>query len=295
MKKIIFEGVGTALVTPMKNGKIDYNSLSFIIEEQISSGIDALIIGGTTGEAATLGDRERYELFSKSKEITAGRIPLIFGTGTNDTKVAVKHTKEAEKVGCDGVLVVTPYYNKGTHRGVTEHYVKIAKSTILPIILYNVPSRTGVNLTIDQLLRLSDEENIVAIKEAGDSLDRLIALSEINDKMPLYAGNDSHLHSALCLGGLGVISVISNIFPKETVRIHREFSKGNIVSSKNIQLSLMPFIRAMFRETNPSPIKYAMSLRGLCSEEVRLPLYPPENSTRELIKCEYERILSLGL
>ena len=193
-KQPIFKGIGTALITPFKNGRIDFSALENIIELQIKAGVGALIVGGTTGEAATLSDIERYTLFEFTKEKTRRRTKLIFGTGTNDTKAAIRHTKRAEEIGCDGVLVVTPYYNKGTFDGVAMHYSEIAKATSLPIILYNVPSRTGVNLTETQLKELSKIKNIVAIKEAGDSIDKYVATAAMAESLGLYAGNDTQIY-----------------------------------------------------------------------------------------------------
>ena len=273
MKKHIFSGVGTALVTPFSKGKIDFDALSSLIEFQVRGGADALIIGGTTGEAATLSDEERYELFAYSKEKVRGRCRLVFGTGTNDTKVAMRHTKMAEKIGCDGALLVTPYYNKGTERGIGEHYKRIAGETDLPIILYNVPGRTGVNITLRTLERLAELDNVVGIKEASDSADRLVELSRFGDDLRLYAGNDSQLYTVLALGGSGVISVVSNILPRETAQIWHKFLAGEWKESLALQKMLLPIIQACFVETNPAPIKFALSKMGLCSGELRLPLY----------------------
>ena len=292
MKKIIiFEGCATALVTPMKSGRIDYHSFDRIIEEQISGGASALVVGGTTGEAATLSDKERYELYRYAKEKIASRAKLIFGTGTNDTALAVRHTKEASKIGCDGILVVTPYYNKGTYNGVCEHYKRVALASDVPVILYNVPSRTGVNLTLSQLEELSRIENIVAIKEASDSVDRLTELSKFGDELYLYAGNDSQIFATLSLFGKGVISVVSNIFPKRVADICTDFKLGKYADALRGQLELFEFIKLMFKETNPSPIKYAMSLTGLCLEDTRLPLTPPENQTKEAIRDAIKKLL----
>lgn len=280
----VFRGLGTALVTPFRKGRIDYESLSKIIDIQIENGVRALIIGGTTGEAATLTPRERYNLYSYAKEQIKGRTKLIFGTGTNDTLTAVKHTKMAEEIGCDGVLVVTPYYNKGTEGGIEKHYLKIAESTNLPTILYNVPSRTGVNLGYNLLQRLSEHPRIVGLKEASDSTDRLVTLSCLTDKIALYAGNDSQIYPTLALGGEGVISVVSNLFPRESGVITESYFSGDIEKSLNMQKRMLPLIRALFLETNPSPVKYAMSLMGLCSAETRLPLSEPREETKEEIK-----------
>lgn len=282
-KKEIFRGVGTALITPFKNEKIDYSSLKELINMQIDSGIDALVIGGTTGEAATLSDSERYELFSASKDFIGGRCKLIFGTGTNDTRKAIKHTEYASKIGCDGVLLVTPYYNRGTRDGVIKHYEAISDASGVPMILYNVPSRTGVNLSIDVLEVLAERENITGIKEASDSHDRLAELSAFGDKLYLYAGNDSALFSVLSLGGLGVISVVSNIFPRETIEICKLFFANNRTESLKKQQKLLPVINSLFLETNPAPIKYAMSRAGYCEADMRLPMWLPTEQSRRRI------------
>lgn len=290
-KKRIFRGTGCALITPFKNGEIDYEALGILIDRQIEAKVDALIIGGTTGEAATLSNKERYELFSFAKERISGRTKLIFGTGTNDTRVALKHTKFAEELGCDGVLLVTPYYNKGTEDGIEKHYLNIAESVDLPIIVYNVPSRTGVNLGINLLDRLANHENIVGIKEASDSTDRLVTLAAFGDKLALYAGNDSQIYPTLALGGSGVISVVANILPKETKALCDGYFEGKHTHALRLQLELLPFIKTLFLETNPSPIKYAMEKVGLCTREVRLPLSEPRESTKEEIDRAFNSLL----
>ena len=287
VKKEIFRGTATALITPFRGGEIDYDCLGRLIDMQISAGIDALVIGGTTAEAATLTDEERYRLFEFSAERIDGKTKLIFGTGTNDTRVAIRHSKSAEKVGCDGLLLVTPYYNKGTEGGIEKHYLSIAESVDLPTLLYNVPSRTGVNLGFNLISRLSEHPNIVGIKEASDSLDRLVTLAAMSDKIALYSGNDSQVFPTLALGGLGVISVISNLLPRETREMTDAYFNGNLAKAREIQFDLLPIVQAMFIETNPAPIKYAMSLRGLCSPELRLPLSEPRESTKK----EIERLL----
>jgi 4-hydroxy-tetrahydrodipicolinate synthase len=279
-KKIIFFGASTALITPFCNGEIDYESLARLIDFQIDSGISALVIGGTTAEAATLSDEERYKLYTFAKGKIAGRTKLILGTGTNDTRVALSHTKFASRLGCDGVLLVTPYYNKGTEAGIEKHYLTIAESTDLPIIVYNVPSRTGVNLGINLLDRLSDHPNIVALKEASDSVDRLVALSGLKEKLQLYSGNDSQIYPTLSLGGSGVISVMSNVIPRTTVKICESYFRGDVKESLRLQLELLPFIKSLFIETNPSPIKFCMAAKGMCLSEVRLPLSEPRESSK---------------
>ena len=285
----IFRGTATAMITPFHEGEIDFDCLGRLIDIQISAGIDALVIGGTTAEAATLTDEERYRLFEFSAERIDGKTKLIFGTGTNDTRVAINHSKYAEKVGCDGLLLVTPYYNKGTEGGIEKHYLSIAESVNLPTLLYNVPSRTGVNLGFNLITRLSEHPNIVGIKEASDSTDRLVTLASMSDKIALYSGNDSQVLPTLALGGLGVISVISNLLPRETKEMTDAYFNGDLAKARKIQFKLLPLIQAMFMETNPSPIKYAMSLRGLCSPELRLPLSEPRESTKK----EIERLFPL--
>lgn len=283
-KQIIFTGVATAMITPFKNGRVDYASFARLLERQIDAGIDAVVIGGTTGEAATLDDAERYTLFSYAKDICSGRTKLILGTGTNDTKIAVKHTEYASRLGCDGVLTVTPYYNKGTKRGIIEHYKKIAEASDVPVMLYNVPSRTGVNLSCEVLDELAKTENIVGIKEASDSSDRLIRLSLYKDRLYLYSGNDTQIYSVLSLGGLGVISVVSNLYPKETMDICKLFFAGKKNEALEKQQKLLPVINSLFLETNPAPIKLAMANRGLCDGEMRLPMHLPSEDVAKKIE-----------
>ena len=223
MKKEIFRGVGTAIITPFKNDEIDYPALAKLIERQIEAGVGAIVAAGTTGEAATLTDMERHELYKFTRRCTAGRVPLILGTGSPDTRRAIEYTRLAREVGADGVLVVTPYYNKGTKEGIYRHYLAISEAVDIPIILYNVPSRTGVSLDLDTLKRLGSLPGIVGIKEAADSAERFAALSELTGELPLYSGVDALIYTALSLGGSGVISVVSNLYPKETVDICKYF------------------------------------------------------------------------
>ena len=285
-KKLIFSGAATALVTPISHGEIDFTSLDALIERQIAGGVSALVVGGTTGEAATLSDVERRDLYTYVKGRVRGRTKIILGTGTNDTRLAIKHTRCADSIGADGLLVVTPYYNKGTFDGVVEHYKRIAAETDIPIILYNVPSRTGVNLTMKQLEELAKTENIVGIKEASDSVDRLTELSSFGDELFLYAGNDTQIYATLSLGGMGVISVLSNVFPEFVSGICSDYFVGKRESARRSQIKAFRLSRAMFIETNPSPIKYVMSLAGICSSEVRLPLSTPSEDTKREIERE---------
>lgn len=293
MKKIVFRGTATALVTPLCQGRIDLKSFERLCALGIESGVDALVIAGTTGECATLSDEERILLFERAQRINEGRVPLIFGTGSNDTRTAVKLTKIAERMGASAALSVTPYYNKGTEDGIIAHYSAIAESTDLPTILYNVPSRTGVDLSLSAIEKLSEAENIVGIKEASDSVDRLTALSALSDKLALYCGNDSQIYACLSLGGLGVISVLSNIIPRTVSELTEAYFSGDTKRALTLQQKLLPLVRVMFAETNPSPIKYALSLKELCDEELRLPLAPPKEITKKKIKEALEKYRDL--
>ncbi|MBR2611532.1 MAG: 4-hydroxy-tetrahydrodipicolinate synthase [Clostridia bacterium] len=279
-----FKGCATALVTPFLNGEIDKRSFGKLIERQIASGVSALVIGGTTGECATLGDKEREELYRYAVEVIDGRVKVILGNGTNDTRVAISHTKLAESLGADAVLTVTPYYNKGTKNGILSHYEAIANATKLPIILYNVPSRTGVNLSLDMLGKLAEIDNIVALKEASDSLDRLVDLTAVlGDKLAIYSGNDTQLFPTLALGGEGIISVLSNLMPREVEEVCRAYFQGDIARSRALANATLPLSHALFTDTNPSPVKYALSKLGLCRSELRLPLAEPSPEVREKI------------
>ncbi len=282
-KKLVFRGVATALITPFRDGRIDIDTLKSLIDMQIEAGIEALVIGGTTGEAATLSEEERYLIYRESASIIGGRCKLILGTGTNDTRTTRRYTEYAAKVGCDGVLLVTPYYNKGTKEGVIRHYEEAANAADVPIILYNVPSRTGVNLDVEILKRLSEHENIVGIKEASGVGGRLLELSLFGDELYLYAGNDSEIYASLSVGGMGVISVVSNLFPKETQEICNLYFTNQAKKSLEAQKRMLPLIESLFLETNPAPIKYAMSSEGLCLPDMRLPMWLPRESTRRRI------------
>ena len=282
-KRVIFKGVGTALATPFKDGEIDYPALFRLIDRQIESGVQALIIGGTTGEVATLDDEERERLYTERGAYSDGRCRLILGAGTNDTKKAKEHARLASRIGCDGILVVTPYYNKGTKDGIVNHYLQIADQSDLPILLYNVPGRTGVHLSFDQLSTLCECERIVGIKEASDSAERLVALAAMED-LTLYAGNDSQFFTVLSLGGAGVISVVSNLFPERFTSLYKSFSQGKHADALHEQKRLLPLIGALFLETNPAPLKYAMESMGLCSSEVRLPLSLPTEDTKKALE-----------
>ena len=278
MKKTIFTGAATALITPFdKKGKIDYNKFGELVEWQISQGINALVVCGTTGEASCLSDEEHRAAISFVVQKSAGRVPVIAGTGSNDTDYAISLTKHAEDEGADAILLVTPYYNKATQKGLIKMYNEIADSTSLPIILYNVPSRTGVNIEPSTYVELAKHPNIVAIKEAGGNISKIAETALlVGDKLDIYSGNDDQIVPVLSLGGKGVISVLSNVLPKETVAICEKFLSGDVVGSRELQLKLLPLINALFCEVNPIPVKAAMAKMGFTENVLRSPLYPIE-------------------
>ena len=271
--KDVFTGCATALVTPFTDKGIDYESYGKLIDWQIEKGADALVVLGTTGESATVDESERIELISFAKERIGNRVPLIVGTGSNSTKRTQNFTYGAENCGADAILVVTPYYNKASIKGLIEHYKAIAESTALPVILYNVPSRTGLDMGTPTLEGLYDVKNIVAVKEASGNVVRAERiLKEFGDRYTVYSGCDELILPILSLGGKGVISAVSNIAPAEISTLCREFFKGNIKESAKIQLSLYDLIDEMFAEVNPIPIKTALALMGKCQDIFRLPM-----------------------
>lgn len=283
-RKSIFCGAATALITPFKDSKTDYESFERIIEYQIDAGIDALVIAGTTGESATLSESEQKELVRFAKERIGGRVPTIAGTGSCNTEKAVRLSRYAADIGCDALLVVTPYYNKATEEGIYRSYKAIAESSDIPMILYNVPSRTSFNLTRRMYRRLADIENIVAVKEASGDLAAMSALmSEFPDRFDLYSGSDEVTLPVMSIGGKGVISVLSNIMPSKASRLCKLYADGDIDGARRLQLELIPLIETLFCEVNPIPVKYAMHLMGFCRNEYKLPLCEPSETTRERI------------
>ena len=273
MKKTVFTGAATAIITPFKNGKIDYESFEKLINWQIAEGIDAIVVCGTTGEASTLTDDEHRDAIKFAVDTVAGRVPVIAGTGSNDTAYAIELTSHACEAGADAVLVVTPYYNKATQRGLIEMFTAIADASTKPVILYNVPSRTGCNILPATAAKLAEHENIVAIKEASGNLSQVAELAHlVGDKLDIYSGNDDQIVPILSLGGKGVISVLSNPMPRETSKMCHDFLEGNIKEARQAQLDLIPFINALFCEVNPIPVKAAMALMGFCENSLRSPL-----------------------
>ena len=282
MRKPLFTGVGTALVTPFKNGKIDYEALDRLVEDQIANGVSALIAAGTTGEPATMDWDEHLAVIRRVVEKADHRVPVIAGTGSNATSEAVYAAKHSAEFGADAQLVVTPYYNKTSQAGLVAHFNAIADAATLPVIVYNVPSRTGLNIGPEALAKICEHENVIAVKEANSDVSQ--AMEEIRlcgDKVAFYSGNDDLIVPMMAMGFKGVISVVSNILPAETSRMAEMALQGNFKEAADIQLKLLPFINALFSETSPIPIKAAMAKMGMLEEELRLPLVPMTDGPRE--------------
>ena len=269
----LFEGSGVAIVTPFTDNGIDYDKLGELIDWQIGNGTDAIIICGTTGESSTMTDAERRKAIEFTVKRTNKRVPVIAGTGSNNTAYSIELSKYAEEVGVDGLLIVTPYYNKCTQKGVIEHYRVIANSVKLPIILYNVPGRTGFGLQAKTVLELSKIENIKAIKEASGDISLVAEIARLcGEDFYIYSGNDDMIVPILSLGGRGVISVVANILPKDTHNVVMEFLNGNVKESRKLQLRMNGLVNSLFIETNPIPVKTAMNLMGMNVGPLRLPL-----------------------
>ena len=283
----VFKGAGVAIVTPMKaNGEVNYERFADLIEFQIANGTDAIIVCGTTGEASTLSHEEHLEVIRYCTEKVAGRVPVIAGTGSNSTETAVYLSTEAEKYGVDGLLLVSPYYNKATQNGLYTHFKTVADAVKLPIILYNVPSRTGCNILPDTIIRLATEvENIVAVKEACGNISQIARLAaKAGGKVDIYSGNDDQIVQILSLGGIGVISVLSNIAPRETHEICEKYFAGDVRGSMELQLRAMDLCDALFCEVNPIPVKKALNLMGMEAGVLRLPLTEMEDTNTEKLK-----------
>ena len=281
----IFKGTATAIITPFKNGKVDFESYGNLIDKQIESGISAIVVCGTTGEASTMDYDEHLECIKFAVERARKRVPVIAGTGSNCTKKAIYLSKKACDLGVDALLIITPYYNKATPEGLINHFTAVADSVDKPIILYNVPSRTGVNIPIEVYKVLANHKNIVGVKEASGNLSSIaLLLLECGEKLAVYSGNDDQILPILALGGSGVISVVSNIMPEETQNLCSSFFGGDIKSARKIQLELINIISVLFCEVNPIPLKYAMSIMNLCTGEVRLPLTAPNETSKTKIR-----------
>lgn len=291
MKHEIFRGIGTALITPMTSTGVDYNNLARLIDFQLESGINALIVVGTTGESATLTVQERKEVIRFTVERVAGRIPVIAGTGTNDTSYVLDFTKSACDDGADAVLVVTPYYNKATQNGLIAHYERIADTSDKPVIMYNVPSRTGCNLLPSSVDVLADHPNICAIKEASGNMAQVVELAAMaGDRIDIYSGEDGITLPILSVGGIGCISVASNVAPKQMIAIVDKFFSGDVAGAAQMQKELYPLIKSLFCEVNPIPVKAAMAAMGYCENRVRLPLTQMEPQDEGILLREMRRL-----
>ena len=287
MKNPVFTGAGVAIITPMYEvGSINFDELGRIIEDQIAHHTDAIIICGTTGESATLSEEEHSAVIRYAIKKVNKRIPVIAGTGSNCTATAIKLSKEAEKDGADGLLLVTPYYNKATQKGLIAHYTAIAKAVSLPIILYNVPSRTGCNLQPETIAALvKNVKNIVGVKEASGNISQIAKVKLLcGDDIDLYSGNDDQVVPILSLGGIGVISVLSNVAPKETHNMVMDYLNGDVDKARQMQLKAIPLIDALFSEVNPIPVKKALNLMGWEAGPLRAPLTEMEASHAEVLK-----------
>ena len=285
MKKILFKGCGTAISTPFDENGVNLKEFERLVNFQIENGVDAIIVCGTTGEASTMTLDEKLATISCAVKTSHGRVPIIAGTGGNNTKQVVEYSKQVEKLGVDGLLIVTPYYNKCTQNGLIEHYKLIASEVSLPIILYSVAGRTGVNIEPKTCYELSKIENIVAIKEASGNLSQVAEIAHLcGDNLHIYSGNDDQVLPILSLGGLGVISVLSNVKPQYTHDMVQNFFDGNIKKATEMQLHALPLIKALFSEVNPIPVKEALNILGFDFGVPRLPLTKMTESKSEILK-----------
>ena len=284
MKKIVFEGAATALITPLTPDGIDYELFGKLIDWQIEKGIDAIVVCGTTGEASTLSDDEHRDAIAFAAKRAAGRVPIIAGTGSNDTAYALDLTRCACEAGADAMLVVTPYYNKATQTGLIRMFTEIADKSTKPVMLYNVPSRTGVNIEPKTYEALADHPNIVAIKEANGNISKIVeTMARVGDRLTLYSGNDDQIVPLMALGGKGVISVLSNLLPAETSAMCHKFLAGDVKGAAAMQMRYHNLIDALFCEVNPIPVKAAMAKMGWCQNFLRLPLTPMEEKNAETL------------
>lgn len=287
----IFKGVGTALVTPFTETGVDYPAFERLINWQIESGINALIICGTTGESSTMDDAEHREVLEFALKVANGRVPMVAGTGSNDTRYAMELTKHACEIGYDGVLVVTPYYNKTTQPGLIAMFTAIADVATKPVILYNVPSRTGINIAPATCAVLAQHPMIAAIKEASGNVSQVVEMASlVNDHIDIYSGNDDEIIPILSVGGQGVISVLSNVCPKETVEMCDKWFAGDVVGARELQLKYLPLCHALFSQVNPIPAKAAVSAMGFGENIVRLPLVPMEGEAYEKLLTEMRNV-----
>ncbi len=291
MKKILFKGCGTAIATPFDDNGVNLKEFERLVNYQIENKVDAIIVCGTTGESSTMTHDEKIATIKCAVDTAKGRVPIIAGTGSNNTQQAIEMSKEVEKLGVDGLLVVTPYYNKTTQKGLVRHYKAIAESVDLPIIVYSVASRTGVNITPATCVELAKVPNIVAIKEASGNLSQVAEIAHLcGDDLHIYSGNDDQIVPVLSLGGLGVISVLSNVRPKFTHDMVAAFFEGNVQQAKDYQLKAIPLIKSLFSEVNPIPVKAALNEEGFNYGIPRLPLVEMTMEKREELKQELKKL-----
>ena len=291
----LFQGAATALITPLTKDGVDYPKMKELLEWQIAEGISALVICGTSGEGSTLSDEEHRAVLKFAKDVVGDRVPLIAGTGSNDTAYAISLTKFACEIGYDAMLVVTPYYNKATQKGLVQMFTAIADASTKPIILYNVPSRTGVNIEPATYAELAKHPRISAIKEANSNIAKIVeTMALCGDKLDLYSGNDDQIVPLLACGGKGVISVLSNVLPKKTQELCDKYFNGDVEGSFAMQAEMFDLIKALFCEVNPIPVKAAMAAMGFCEDYVRLPLTVMEDAHKEeLLRCMREQGLNV--
>lgn len=291
MKNTIFTGIATAIVTPMTETGIDYEALDRFLDFQISAGVNAIVVMGTTGENATIEPEDQWEVIRRTVKQVAGRIPVIAGTGTNNTRHVLRNTQAACQAGADAVLVVTPYYNKATQNGLYQHFTAVADVSDVPVILYNVPSRTGCNLQPQTVARLAEHPRIAAVKEASGSMAQMMEIMRLcGDRLDVYSGEDALTVPMMAMGGAGAISVVSNVAPRETVAMADACRAGDYCTAARWQCKLLPLISALFSEVNPIPAKAAVSAMGFGRDILRLPLTPMEDETRARLLDEMRKL-----
>lgn len=291
MKKCLFTGVCTALVTPFKDGKINYIMLEMLLTRQLQAQIPAVVLCGTTGEAPTLSDEEKESIFQFAKEVVGNRMILIAGTGSNDTAHAIQLSQKGAEAGMDGLLVVSPYYNKATPEGLIAHYEAILQKVDIPVIIYNVPSRTGLDIPIEVYKTLSRHKNIAGVKEAGGNIVKIAkTIAACQDDLPIWSGNDDMIAPIMALGGKGVVSVLSNIAPKQTKAMTDAAIQGDFQTAGRLQRELLPLIEAIFSQVNPIPVKEAMAMIGYDCGPCRLPLTPMDTQKRRLLEEQIRKL-----